>query len=399
MCIRDSFKRERIVVTCQNQIYNQAVLIHELAHRFNNHYLAFTSPWLNEGLASYFEGVHLSNGQLTISKLPIRVASKWKKSSFLPKISELFEFNYEEFKAEGLGGYAAAWKLIHLLNNHSEDHHRRFKSYLAALMNGTTRDKAWQDAWGDIPLAKLEDEFKRYHHKRKFVFFTVPYAKKENTVQPVIRKIPGGEAHSVWLQLLMFQISRQGSEEGFKDAYRQLDLMNEEYPNWKGNILWRAVVDHYLEEEKTSESLLRKYASRYPKDSIGWLSIVKVAIHHIENDGYIGFGAIPDELKKLEDDVDRLIPLAQSAEELHAIAKFYALMQDAKTGLSYVDRALELRKGNHGYLETRALLLFHEGSPKEAYSTQMRALEVFSGRTVPSKLQERLEHYKKAAEI
>jgi hypothetical protein len=134
------------------------VVLHELAHYFIDRYLPGGPPWLNEGLASYYE---------TLREDPVgTVAGRrafvydGRSSAEIPPLEELFAMGQGALSAAPMRYHAAAWALVHLLSSPARKD--RFQAFLALLRGEETPARAWTAVFGEVDLGSLHRHLRGY---------------------------------------------------------------------------------------------------------------------------------------------------------------------------------------------------------------------------------------------
>lgn len=164
------------------------VLLHEGTHFATtliarNSQLAISNPpnWLDEGLATYFEGGKFTAKKLTIGlinkhRLPT-IQENIRKKTYI-KLADFINLTYSEFYHKEAFAYAQAWSIVYfLLNNRMGKYKRGFQKYLEAwktkqfIMEGDGKDVWFQDRDKHLkifeqcigtPIDRLENEWKEY---------------------------------------------------------------------------------------------------------------------------------------------------------------------------------------------------------------------------------------------
>ena len=160
----------------------ETVFLHELAHRFLRERFARIPPWLDEGLAQYYETLRFASGHLVIGErrsaayvdfaaLPFRDHVAYEGAHDLrvpapapvataPSLGELLGARERDLHARARRArfYAAAWRLSHLLMSREE---ARFSSFLHELERGANARAAFTRTFGD-EAARIEPAYHDY---------------------------------------------------------------------------------------------------------------------------------------------------------------------------------------------------------------------------------------------
>src|SRR5690348_9958451 len=134
---------------------------HELTHRFLDHRLRWTSPWLEEGLAEYYSTLKVFGGDAIVGTLPntkiLRVDIHIESSlvagmtedrvdlAAVPTVAQLLTADYATFHdpAHELAYYAGAWVFVHMMLNGPFGYAPRFQKFMDMLAGGATPPEAW----------------------------------------------------------------------------------------------------------------------------------------------------------------------------------------------------------------------------------------------------------------
>lgn len=151
-----------------------ATLQHEGFHQFV--YVSFASPippWLNEGLAEYFEDALVRRGQFTTGLIPAHRVDYLRQAQAQGKLTPLVElvgmsqatWNAAVRDDPGRGGtnYLQAWSVVHFLQHgDGEATQRRFRQLMQGLYQGKSYADAMQQAFGPTGLASYEPRWRVY---------------------------------------------------------------------------------------------------------------------------------------------------------------------------------------------------------------------------------------------
>lgn len=333
---------------------------HELTHRFLDHRLRWSPPWLEEGLAEYYSTVKVEGHDAIVGTLPntklFRVdihlisslvqglADDRVELSAVPTATQLLSADYPTFHdpAHELAYYAGAWTFVHMLLNGSYGYTSRFNRFMDMLAAGATPPEAWRECFFGVPLWKLDRDFKRYLLRVEMdahaVTVTVPKAPKPEST----RDMRPDEVH-----LMMARVRPWDSRENILAAGRELAAARRLAPDggsaalhyWSG--LYAARWRHFADAERE----LRAAIALEPTRARHWLALASV----LEQDEAAPPGA-------LDDAVAHLQPLASSAEALNFIARWYSQKGQLDAGLALAKRAVAVEHGCWECLDTLAVL-------------------------------------------
>lgn len=395
------FEAKPTVVTCEEMPTRSRILLHELAHTFNYYYFSDTPPWLNEGLATYFQTLEVEGGKAILGRLPWHDVGFWLRPKWLPSLKRLLALDYDQFYAgKRRRNYFAAWKLVHLLNNYSDDYHARFQRFLAAVARGTDRMEAWRLAFRGIPFDKLSQQYKDYQYRQQIRLYTTPYELREPPSPPSARKLRVGEVHAMWAELQIVRaFNDKAARPDLRAARIHVELAAKQDPSWSGALFWRGVVEYWQAvatgKRTGAVGLLRRYVAAEPDSARGWLGLVAARLNAVVPSGFSGLEPRPPAgLDALEDDVRELARRASTFAELNLVAYYFALRRQPETGFNFARRALERDPRCAACLDTLALLLYELGRYREALSFQERAIAVMAEQKPSAGARKRLEHYR-----
>jgi tetratricopeptide (TPR) repeat protein len=129
-------------------------------------------PWLNEGLAEYYENFKIEDDQkVTLGALNSSHLALLEQRSFIP-FSTFFNIDYYTLNSQGSDRvsifYAQAWALMHYLL-HSDDGARRkqLSAFMELIINGKPSKDAFQQAF-QMDYGQMEKELRNYVGQRKF---------------------------------------------------------------------------------------------------------------------------------------------------------------------------------------------------------------------------------------
>ena len=334
---------------------------HELTHRFLEHRLRWSPPWLEEGLAEYYSTLRIQSGDAIVGTFPstklIRVDIHQSISlvdsmredrvdlADVPTVQQLLTADYSTFhdRAHELAYYAGAWTFVHMMLNGPFGYTPHFQRFLDLVAGGETPARAWSQCFWWVPLPRLERDFRRYATRTEMdphaISVALPRAKKPEHE----RLMAADEVH-----LMMARIRPWDSRESILAAGAELaearrlagDHPSAELHYWSGiyAILWR----HFDEAERE----LRAAITLEPGRARHWLALAE-ALEHDER----GNAAA-----ELDDAVAHLVPLATSAHALDFLARYYSERGQVNAGLPYARRAVATERGCWECEETLSVL-------------------------------------------
>ncbi len=131
------------------------VMQHEGFHQFASAVIRRSlPPWLNEGLASYFEEAIFTGDGMVSGIAPLKraqqVATGIRDGGFA-STSSMMTMSQESWNAKLEGAnYDQAWSMVHFLANAEDGKYRGpFLRFLQALARGTSKERAWAETFGN----------------------------------------------------------------------------------------------------------------------------------------------------------------------------------------------------------------------------------------------------------
>lgn len=392
------FSRDRLIVTCDHDagIRNELV-VHELTHDLNHRYLADLPPWLEEGLATYYQTLQLRDGHAVVGLRPRMDARYWRGVAILPSMQELVGMSQEQLVGlQARRGYFAAWKLTHLLANGSEDYNRRFRKMVAAFGEGKGKTDAFSAAFGEL-AGRLPGEYGTYHLRRELNTLTVGYRAAKVGIRSE-RSLRPGEVHALFIELRPARGDVAEIRAGIQEL---LDRVERDDPSWHRRLYWRALVQYrFGNRSEPVADLLRRYLALEPNDANAWRGLVDLEMDRYVPPGHLGVEPQPPPgLEQMEKEVHALIRVASTPSQLNLIGWYYALRRRPETGLNFAVRALQAEPGYSDCWDTLALLYYHSGRAADAVEAQKRAIGLMAerGGGASEVVRARLRAYEQAA--
>jgi len=346
---------------------------HELTHRFIDHRLRWTPPWLEEGLAEYYSTLKVSGGDAIVGtllstkilRIDIHVGQTLIESSVddrielneVPTVQQLLTADFATFHdpQHDLAYYVGAWTFVHMMLNGPFGYTSHFQRFLDMLAGGATPPEAWRDCFWSIPLWRIEHDFKRYMTRTEME----PHANEVAVPKPKKpereRAMGADEVH-----LLLARIRPWDSRENIVAAGAELaaaraaagEHVSAELHYWTGvyAIRWR----HFEEAERE----LRAAIELEPKRTRNWLGLAE-ALEKDEREDARG---------ELDETVTHLVPMATSARALDFLARYYSGRGQLDNGLPYARRAVATERGCWECVETLSAIqdAAHPVAPKPA---------------------------------
>ena len=184
-------------------------IFHEYTHSLVNNYFGQENvpPWINEGLAEYFEHLEIKGKNKIILGSAGFSHGHFDKTFQIIPLDEFFNVDYKLLGKQNENGiksfYAQSWLLIHyLLNGNNETRTEKMKLFLNKVIRGISPEIAYKEILGG-DLKDLENELE--HYLLRGVFYTKNMSLKNRIDfpgQPVIEPISEAEANAFQGDLL-----------------------------------------------------------------------------------------------------------------------------------------------------------------------------------------------------
>jgi hypothetical protein len=367
-----------LVGSVDSRMPTTQVLMHELAHVLDSWFIGPLPVWLEEGLATYLQTVSVEDGQIVLGHQGVEQLMVRHDDTSLPPLDMILHATPAQFYGAAVGRYYfEARNLVHLLNNSSEDYHRRFQAYLRQLAAGAGADAAWREAMAGVSMDKLADELRYYHTQPGHRVWKLPYEPLP-AVAPAVTRMRAGDVHAQWIQAQLVSPARKTD---LAPLVAQLDAAVRDDPGWPDADLWRCVLGLARNDLARAQEQCRAHTVKAPRDERGWIGVLRTRLEDA--------GAEPD--------VVQLARVATSAAALNDVAWFFALHDQPQAGLGFARRALAADPGCHECEDTLALLLAKVGRYDEAAAAEERAIARSSEHGTPPSYLERLKKYREAA--
>jgi tetratricopeptide (TPR) repeat protein len=209
----------------------QETFLHELTHRFLADRFATLPHWLNEGLAQYYETLHLVGGRAVVGAtgasdfsdrtmfwaswrgnaqtLQIPIAKAPTIWSLVDSDASSFSHRWQDARGPSndeheklIANYAGAWKLVHYLLDGPDARDRsRFATFIAALERGERPRDVFLHVFGD-EMPHLQEAYHRYLTTVLSATRVVELPTASATASPTSRTMTDDEVHLAWARLL-----------------------------------------------------------------------------------------------------------------------------------------------------------------------------------------------------
>jgi tetratricopeptide (TPR) repeat protein len=153
-----------------------ATIYHEYTHFITSHDQQWMPPWLNEGLAEFYQTTEIKDKEVQLGRPSVENILILRQNKLLP-LATLFSvdrnspYYHEENKASMF--YAESWALTHYLEfKDRREHTSRLEQYVSLVSNKVDPVTAAVTAFGD--LKSLEKNLNDYIAQPTFPYVTSP---------------------------------------------------------------------------------------------------------------------------------------------------------------------------------------------------------------------------------
>lgn len=322
---------------------------HELTHRFLEHRVRASLPWLEEGLAEYYSTLKVSGDAATIGSLPStklfrvdimqqgclirRAVDDRVELPQVPTVAELLSADYGTFHAPAreFAFYAASWTFVHMMLDGPHGYQPRFARLLDQLAVGVPAAEAWRSSFFGVPIERLERQFREYVMRPEMTERVATVRLSRAPTVGATRVLAPGEVH-----LMLARIRPWDSRENILAAGLELQAARALAGATPSPELryWSALYDARWRRFDDAAAELRAAIAVEPRRARYWLALADV----LQQEDSVDRVA-------LDSAVEHLLPLADSAPALNFIARYYSERGEADAALPYAERAVELERG------------------------------------------------------
>lgn len=210
----------------------RTTLQHELTHLFVRSSTAGLPPWLNEGLAEYYETLAVEDGHAYLGR-PMQKARAWPQTQWrservgpimrllvpighVPPVADLVSMDQAAFyvwtdkgrqptldeQRKGISNYLGAFGLVHLLM-HDPAYQPRYDRMMELAAQGSSPRAAWDTAFADVEAEELELAYRQHMlniHRFETMVLRTAYEHRNVTID-VNRVMDPAEVHLLWARL------------------------------------------------------------------------------------------------------------------------------------------------------------------------------------------------------
>lgn len=391
----------------------RTTFFHELTHDLIERNLGATPVWLNEGWADYYSTLRVDGGSIVIGEAPRRITFtvdrnySWFRDrsgkmtlavpiDVVPPPSELVKMSHQDFYRTEPGQnvdegdlavearYIGAWAFVHMLVDGSADYQRRFRSFYAGLTQGKSFDEAYRAAFGDLPPARIDRDFRRYLDAGDLALFRSRYQPPKTPFTYAVRTLTDAEIHLYWARLTPW------TGKSADTALRDLDAAVAAAPSSPEPHYYRGLFWLARGNLRSAEEELARATQVSPNEPRFLLATLVLRTKQYE----LASGA-PDE-GPVREAAERLGGVARTPNELNTAAVTLEALSQLDQALPLAKRAVALAPYDADILDTYASVLFNLGHVDEAVDVQTAAVSFLDEHTDESALRERLERYRRS---
>ena len=335
-------------------------------------------PWLNEGLAEYYEKFKIEDDQkVTLGALNNNHLALLGQKSIIP-FDTFFNVDYYSLNRQGKDRvgvfYAQAWALMHYLQ-HSENGARR--KQLGAFIELVTGGKAPQDAFHlafQSDYATMQAELRKYIEQKKFNILAANF-KEKLVFDTQMQTTAVSEADSkAILGDLLFHASRFDEAEAH---LRQALALN---PDSAQANMTLGLVKMKQKDFSEAKKFLRKAIETDDKNYLAHYQYAYVLSRETMTE--TGFATdfnstLADEVKT---ELKKSIALNADFAESYSLYAFVCAVrnEDIDEAIEFIKKALTISPGNQKYLIRAAELLLRKENFAEARLIARKVYETAS---------------------
>ncbi len=334
-----------------NETENYTTIFHEYTHFLTDNSLgrAKIPPWLNEGIAEYYERFSIEDDRkVTLGGLNQSHLLLLRGAQFIP-FETFFATDYytlhRQSKESAQHFYAQSWLLLHyLLQGNGGAHRPQFDKFVDSLMQGTNARDAFRQTF-QMDLAALETDLKKYAAQKSFTATIVPF-KEKLVFDAEMRAFPVSESEAKAFQGdLFYQTRRLDEAEKILNEALALDANSSLANTALGLVKMRQ--KKFAEAKIFLEKAIRS-------DSQSYLAFFSYALA-ISREGMTEYGFAsnysPADAEKIRANLRRAINLNPDFAESYNLYAFVNIIRNEEIdeSISMIKKALAIAPGNQWY--------------------------------------------------
>lgn len=387
-------------------IATRGTLQHELAHMFLSSTLGGAPPWLNEGLAEYYETLAVKDGfayvgrpwmklrawpemqwsvqrlnAYEISLVPIRLVPpvntlvRMDGSKFYVWTDKGRQPTLDERRAQNLH-LLGAYGLVHLIM-HTPEYQTRFDEMMELVSKGLTVRQAWERAFSAVDSDQLETDYRKHLvNKYETMVLKTPYTEAPVKAE-INRTMDPAEVHLLWARLREWggadlPAAKLDIEAALRQAPQSAEVL------FYGGLFRAAQGDLAGAEKAFHEALAAK-----PEEPRYLHGLVHVLLRLPDRDANA----------KVRAAVDKLAKVASSGRALQTIADYHNAAGRLDDALGFAQRSVKADPSCSSCFASLASTLFAKKRYSDAAGMQQVALSLLPDGAQDPDGEEKLRKY------
>jgi tetratricopeptide (TPR) repeat protein len=361
--------------------------MHELTHDLFARNFGWAPPWLSEGWAQYYSTLRVENGRAHLGeRLPHLTFTSYTEffvsttingervmavpTREVPRASELIAMDRSTFygsmwtddpqvadRERAAAVYAGSWALVHMLLDGGEPYTPRFRAFLEGARTGEVLTRAWEHAFSDVPMDRLDRDFREYLFRKELAVWEMPFQAGSSELAIERSPLAGSDVHLLWARL-----TRWGGKDDAA-AKRDLDEAIAEAPNAPEPRYWLGLYALSHGDIGTAERELGATVRLAPRDPRYRLGMLRLrSLSH------------PRGTRELVEAVQRLSEVAETAVQLRIVADVDRQLRRTDEALEFARKAYALAPMDPWVLDTYAAVLFDLKQFEAAAAMQRKAV-------------------------
>jgi tetratricopeptide (TPR) repeat protein len=384
---------------------------HEVTHHLLHHALGDMPPWLNEGMAEYYEALRVEDGKVILGgqsrdfgfitglEPGVEVDAGFKRVlipiAHTPPVSKLIRLSRSEFYDPAIEHglpreqifRAGAWALVHMLMNGPPAYRERFGRVMRRVATGQhSFVEAFDDEFSTIAPKRFDDDFYRYLNTQWMLWRTDDVPRPGFAVS--VRPLSEGRVLLLWGKVATFNPNNHAAAAPYFRRALAIAPGDPEVLAFGGQLACRR--GNFV----ACEQALVEAADKDPNEGDYLVALLEL----------YGSPAGPwpptERAKKQRDVAERLEDRASSPVQLDAIAQYLLATQRVDEALTYSKLAFTRGPDCGQCFATHAAALFKNGNPSAAAAalrTAIRRMPEHAPASYLDRLRTRLRQYEAAA--
>jgi tetratricopeptide (TPR) repeat protein len=368
----------------ENKENTNSTIFHEYTHSLVNNYFGQENvpPWINEGLAEYFEYLEIKKKGKIILGSPRFSHAPFDKTFQIMPLVKFLKIDYKSLRnkneKEIESFYAQSWLLIHyILNGNNDNRTEKLKSFLNAVIKGDSPEIAYKQITGG-DLKDLEKELENYLLIQNFPTKTLSLKKPlRSLVNPVIEPISEAEVYAFQGELL-FNTNRLDEAEIYLKRALWLDPKLSQTNTSLGLIKMKE--GNFPQAKKYLETALENDPENY---LINYKYAYILSREDADNFGYIR-RFDEETFENMRKSLQKSISLNPRYPEALYLLAFINLVQDSdyEESIKFLEKALEISPENQWYWMRLSEFYYRKENLEKAEEIARRVAEKTSDKSL-----------------